>query len=318
LGIALAIVAAAVLALPQIKSVFVSNLGWVYVARAATSAMNGEEAVQAERWFAQVPPAGNVRYLFGYGIASLQMGDTQAALARWQQGKVSYNTLAELGSSHQLMYHWKAALGFYVGADQQAQQAGVPATYTNQFCQMIRTRESEYLGDKAHYCQSYLDSGNLLVNGDFQLGADLGWRLYPKSVVPGLVMNVEASTSDQGSVLKLVTSSPDTERFLLCQRIPLYPNESVRFSVDVKVDAQANTGSAAAMVRPLYIGWQKEGSPEGNTRQLTTPLRWTSYARDFQLPEGAAPGVLFCPLVITGAATAWVANAQVDSLSGLP
>jgi hypothetical protein len=309
----LALVIGVVLAYP----IFAANLGWVYLARAIQDdTLNDPHLATAGQWFGRGGHAGAV----GAGIVAAVLEEEDKALALWAQSEPTPGQLLRWGSELLRRSDYGAAVIFYVGADRRnlvmGKAEGQVQLALGSFCRGHWDRLPTLPRRVDEHCREWLtaNEGNLLVNPNFVTMGKHGWQV---NRVEG---GQPASLAFLSEGATLTATSPSPAATQLCQRIMLPAGAEVRFQADLVVEPLAATETHTLQVDALYIGWRSaDNAPQGNRgARLQQPVTRTTFSRDFLLPEGTLPSLLFCPIYIHGRGKVTLYDPQLRLLTPLP
>jgi len=291
------------------------NLGWVALARSLYyTEPDNPWPDQAKRYWAASSDFASPRVYLGIGLAEARQGHSQAAFDAWTQGSVDPALLLHTGRIHLNRAQPDVALNLYRGADHQLQRPGTTEAQKGMLCRGIR-RELMGLGaDDESFCRTYFASGNWVADGQFEDTSLASWLEYADTKqVPYLL----ASSSDSGRPapsLEVRVTSPvvkQDQEAGVYQLLPMRPGERVRFSGWFRIAHQEDFAA-----RLLYVEWLgPNGRAAGNQgATFTTPTDWVYLEREFELTSEGPQIVRFFPALVSGTASIWVDDIQVELL----
>lgn len=295
-----------------------ANLGWVYLTRALVSeSTHPSQFERARVWFALSDPSQHTSAYLGANIVAILQQHESPPSPVGGEGTIAgdrYIAVADhFVRQNQLdyaarLYRWDWV---FTRARSQAEVA------LGHFCQMHRDAFAEGYPDTRRYCLEWLqgNQNNWLANPYFGGEEIPGWSLIPSNPTARAELRVDVAPPSEQAILTMSSNAALAESNALCQRVLLNPNEVAEFSVTLETKPQAQD---SMQVRALYIAWRdsRQVSHGNHHSLLTEATSQAPYQRRFVLPDGASPGLLFCPAVLYGNGQVRISNVTLE-ISGI-
>lgn len=296
--------------LPQIGHY---NLGWLALARAAQDLSPEQKwAAKAIQQFTDVDASARHTSL-GIGLAEMLRARPQAAISAWSTGHVDAARLISLGPVYEARDRPSQALTLYRGADailQQPDNTGI--VRAGALCRRTRFDLSQLDAIGQSVCGDLFATNTWMILNRQFVNPDIeGWTTY--GLIDPLTVSYHLDAADGHPPPSLTirrTNLPLGKENGIYQRVPMQPGERVRFSAWFRAE-----GDQAFDSRLLYIQWIHEGRSAGNHgAKLSEPTDWVYFEREFELRSEAPQVVSFFPALLTGSATLWVDDVQLELL----
>lgn len=294
---------------------FLSNLGWLQLAR-AHSCLEAREtwSTKALEQFHRVVATQRSNYvtLLGLGIAYAMAGDEFAALSSWRNAGVAPQVLIDFGHQAQADQRWDDALLYYKSATNlELGQPNESQFLAANICQLAFAQPDVLNQRNQAYCRDHLSQygDNLIVNGQFNGGDMWGWGKRYFSSPASVVYRLDERTGQPAPAALIIGLTKDYHGGLF-QRITLPSGATVRYSAWVKILTDKGT-----TVRLLYFGSQVDGKPVGSMLQnVSNDIEWTYFERVFQVPKADGMLFTFFPALLTGKGQVWIDDVRLELL----
>lgn len=312
----LVVASAVMLGLTALAPVFLSNLGWLELARAhAFAEARQVRSAEALEKFQRVVAAHRLSretYL-GMGLAQAIAGDELAALSSFRNAGITSQALVDFGHQAQAYHRWDDALAYYKSAaNLDPGQPNEGQFLAASICQLAFAQPDMLNQHNQAYCYRQLSQhdGNLIINSHFNSRNTWGWgkRYFsgPTSVIYGV-----DDTRGKPAPAALIIGLTEDHHGGLVQGITLQSGITVRYSAWVKIQSDKGTN-----VRLLYFGGQMGGKPMSSILEtVSDDIEWTYFEKVLQVPTTDDGLLWFFPAFLTGKGKVWIDDVRLEILS---
>lgn len=299
-----------------LPTLFLSNLGWLQLARAhsfleARETWSAKALEQFQR--AVVTQRPNYETLLGIGIAYVITGNEFAALSSWRNAGVAPQVLIGFGHQAQADQRWDDALLYYKSAvNLEPGQPNEGQFLAASVCQLAFVQPDVLNQRNQAYCREHLFQygANVIVNSQFNGGGMWGWGKRYFSSSASVIYGVDEREGNPPPAA-LITGLTEDCHGGLVQGIALLPGTTVRYSAWVRIQSDKGTN-----VHLLYFGGQVDGKPMSSVLQtVSDDIEWTYFERVFQVPKADGRLLWFFPAFLTGKGKVWIDDVRLELLS---
>lgn len=308
----------AMLLVPRLISTAERNMGWLQLATAMTTAEHSQSAHEerlqsAIDLFSRAVSRSSTDQSawLGLAMASAHVGDQPAVVNAWRAAGAPAERLIEYGNM-QYPASPQLALLYFLSAQDLSPEGHTDAYYAAaRVCRSQWAARAQFEPKYADYCAHLvqMNKGNLIFNGGFDDGVDLGWEgrfffIKPEHAV--LYTDPTAGVPSPSAVIQGISAQHHQG---IGQTLCLRPGTQVHYSAHFRVESHGNF-----QARLLYIGWRADDKVNGNQAEILTSTRdWTYLERTWTVPENAEPQITFQPLILTGQAQVWIDDVRVTT-----